>query len=56
MVIELPLQVLSDGVAHLADVAVGLAPQPGKLCGAVKPEGEKVEDFLVFLAQGLYQS
>ena len=53
MGVQLLLQLLSDGVAHLADIPVRLAAHLRQLGGAVQPEREKIEDFLVFLAQFL---
>ena len=53
MGVQLLLQLFSDGVAHLADISVRLAAYLRQLGGAVQPDREKIEDFLVFLTQFL---
>ena len=51
MVIHLALQFFMDGFPQLADVAVRLPTNGGKTGGAVQPQREKIQDFLVFLAE-----
>ena len=51
MVIHLALQFLMDGFPQLADIAVRLSTNGSKPGGAVQPQREKIQDFLVFLAE-----
>ena len=50
MVIHLALQFFVDGLSQLADIAVRLPTDSGKPGGAVQPQREKIQNFLVFLA------
>src|SRR5699024_11884124 len=56
MVIHLALQFFVDGLSQLADVAVRLPTHSGKPGGAVQPQREKIQNFLMFLAQFLHHA
>ena len=51
MVIHLALQFFTDGFPQLADIAVRLPTNGSKPGGAVEPQREKIQDFLVFLTE-----
>ena len=55
-VIHLALQFLVDGFPQLADVTVRLPTHSGKPGGAVQPQREKIQNFLMFLAQFLHHA